>query len=107
MKPLYDKNLQSATHPKIGDYWHDMYCPVTVVVSVTEEHVFICEKTKDVDDQHWTWDLDKITSYTRADFLQRHRYGRIGNPEFIATDSADIKNEFWADVIPEAHVWVK
>lgn len=102
-------NREHAKNPKVGDYWSDHFCPVAVVVSVTPYYVITIEKTKSVDPDHWTWDVEaKPNIYTRKEFFYRFTYGRCGNDTFEGTDDPkDIKNRYWADVSPERHKWIE
>ena len=104
--------LRHALNPKVGDFWHEMFYPIAVVLKVEtsvlfQDRITICEKTKSVGGERWTWDLKKTTQYTGQEFANRFRYGRVGNPDFQATDDDNIKNKFWCNVSPEAHTWVK
>ncbi len=100
-------NLKHAAAPLIGDYWNEMFTPIGVVVDVTEFTVVLCESQKLVGDG-WSWDLSKLKAYSRKEFVNRFRYGRIGNADFEAGDDmSDIKNKFWCDVSPEAHKEVR
>lgn len=100
-------NLKHAKDPQIGDYWHECFTPIAVVVDVSRFSIVLCEKTKSPDEKSWTWDLDKLEVYTKKDFVNRFRYGRVGKPKFKGTDDmTSIKNKFWCDVSPKAHEWV-
>ena len=105
----YLRNLSSAQNPKIGDYWSErLFVPVAIVVDVTDTTVLVCEKIKQLTLNSWICDLSNLIRYTRADFIQRFRYGRIDNPDFIATDDENnIKNKFWADVETEEYPWIR
>lgn len=82
--------------PLVGDYWHDMYNPVCVVVKVDNEtdDVTICKKIKQVDDNHWTWDLDVTETISKENLKRWLAYSSTPNIGY------------WADVLPEKHKWV-
>jgi hypothetical protein len=97
-----DMKRQSQEHriePKIGDYWHEMFTPILVVVGVTDDAVSVC-KPKSVDHNHWTWDMDKIERMTRDAFAKYVTYEGCG------TTAESLKDKCWCDVVPEAHPWV-
>lgn len=99
--------LKHAKNPCVGDYWHEMFVPQRVVVDVTKFAVVTCESTKDVGNDKWTWDLSKLKSYTRKQFLESGRYGS-GDKDFVPTDDFEnIKNCFIGNVEPKCHKWVK
>ena len=106
-RPSHERNLKHALNPQIGDYWNECFAPVCVVVDVSEFAVTVVDGTKVVDNRKWTFDIEKTTTYTRKEFVDRFRYGRIGNDNFKATDADDIKNKFWCDVFPKQHKWVR
>ena len=105
----YDKHdKEHAKNPKVGDYWHDMFSPVAVVVEVSKHSLVICRTTKQMEDETWTWNLEKLEPVLRKDFEHLFQYGRIDNKSFTGTADKDhISNKYWADVIPTAHKWVK
>lgn len=86
-------NDQHLLCPEPGDYWQEMFTPVCVVIEFTNGQVVLCEHTKPVGDNRWTWDLTQIQTMSHADFVQYLVYcGHAGNP--------------WCDVVPHAHEWV-
>lgn len=66
---------EHASNPEPGDYWHEMLCPVCVVVSVSEGKVTICKTTKEVDPDHWTWDISKLETMKVEDFKNGYHMG--------------------------------
>jgi len=86
-------NLKHAVDPQRGDYWHEMFCPIRVVLHVTEDTVTFCEKTKQTKPDHWTWDIDKVCRVFKDEFRQGLEY-----------QSVPMKDKFHADVVPGAHV---
>lgn len=85
-------NIQHARNPEVGDYWHEMFCPVMVVLDVTSLHVIICKKKKDVDRDHWTWDVSETKHLTREQFALEPHYS-----------TAKMAHKFHCDVIPRGH----
>lgn len=83
-------NEQHAKTPKVGDYWSDHFVPVCVVLEVGKVGITLCRKTKDTDENHWTWDLDELELMTRNDFDKWLQYGGS-------------TSGYWAWVNPEAH----
>lgn len=93
-----NKALDAAKNPRVGDYWHEMFMPAGKVVEVSQYAVVVI-KPVSVDKDHWRWDKDNPIVYTRKQFANAYRYGRVGDDDFEGTDNlADIKNRFWADV---------
>lgn len=78
--------------PEVGDYWSDMFCPVLVVVRVTDSHVMFCGTIKEVDSAHWTWDLSKLRMMSREGFAKRLTYAT--------------KDDCWCEVSLKPHHWV-
>ena len=48
------------------------------MLSVAKDFVTVCRKTKDVGDNEWTWDLTQPEILSRADFVKKLEYGRVG-----------------------------
>jgi hypothetical protein len=82
--------------PQIGDYWHEMFCPQLVVIGRKGDSVVVCDATKEVDSSHWTWDVERVTTLTLAEFKKRLCYS-----------SEAMKNKTVANVNPRAHKWVR
>lgn len=89
-------NRLHEREPKMGDYWHEMFCPFVVVINVLETEVVICESIMPVGPDHWTWDLSKIRKVPIAEFSQMLHY-----------KSEAMKDKFIYDVVPEAHSFVR
>ena len=83
---------QHARQPIVGDYWHEMFIPVCVVIEVVAGFVLICKDIIECDDGKWTWDLNVLTFMHGEDFYAWLHYGRIDG--------------CWADVEPKGHPWV-
>jgi len=76
-KAEMQKAEQHATHPEPGDYWHEMFYPIYLVVAADAFHVWYLHKQKSVDKDHWTWDLDQIEVKPIAEFKRSLEYGSI------------------------------
>src|SRR6478609_2151856 len=87
---------EHLSRPQVGDYWHEMFAPVCVVVGKTDTTVTICKNTKSVDDEHWTWNTLKIEVMSLDDFKK-----------WLCYESDSMKDKTWCHVIPEAHKWVR
>lgn len=86
------RSLQHAETPEPGDYWTEMLCPVCVVVDVYGNNVIICKTKKNIDVDHWTWDLTKLEMMPKEKFRQWISYGDSGSGT-------------WADCLSK-HEWV-
>lgn len=96
-KRMDEDNTRHAIYPEPGDYWHEMFCPIRVVLAVTPETVTICETTKSTDKDHWTWDLSATKKILKEEFANGIRY-----------KSEAMKHKFSCDVVPRGHaVFVK
>lgn len=82
-------SAKHANSPEPGDYWHEMFTPVLVVLDVGERSVVICDKVKAVDEDGWTWDLSQVTAVPKKEFGDRLRY-----------KSDAMKHKTWATVVP-------
>lgn len=82
------KHLES---PQPGDYWHDMYSPVCVVLGVLHGAVVFIEKTVESGDG-WFWDLESRSCKTLPEFSEWLRY--------------TTNDRTWAIVIPGGHISV-
>lgn len=61
-------NQQALDYPAPGDYWQEMFCPYFLVVRVNGDEITVLScmnrkhelnAYKSVDNNHWTFDLDK------------------------------------------------
>lgn len=66
-----------ANDPQPGNYWHEMFCPICVVVHRLPGYVVVCKKTKDAGEGYQTWDLDKLEMMSLAEFKKWLSYGTI------------------------------
>lgn len=96
---MHDRERQAMLNelhtdkPQPGDYWQEMFCPICVVLEVDDDCVVYCTKTKPVEVNSWTWDLNKslFEIKTIDEFKDWLSYGSIPG--------------FWCDVLPEQHKW--
>lgn len=84
-------DYQHATHPTLGDFWHERYSAVCVVLEVTPEIVTICKKKINLGDEAYAWDLDHTTEMDRFEFKKWLSYGT--------------QHGYWAHVQPEHQLW--
>jgi hypothetical protein len=89
------QSIEALADPQPGDYWSDMLSPVLVVIEVTQGFVIFCEKTKETDPDHWTWDLTQKSVLTIEEFRDKLCY-----------KSKDLLDKPWAECWPKAHLWV-
>lgn len=66
-----------ANDPQPGNYWHEMFCPICVVVHRLPNHVVICKKTKDAGEGYQTWDLEKLEMMSLSEFKKWLSYESI------------------------------
>lgn len=85
-------NERHALSPERGDYWHEMFCPVRVVLAVGADTVTICETTKGAGEGRWTWDFSKTRTIPKSEF-------GIG----LHYCSEAMKHNFVCDVAPRSH----
>jgi len=91
-----------AVHPQPGDYWQDHMCGVLVVLAVDESSVTFCkDKINEKDGSGWTWDLTKVKTKTRLEFLQSVRYDYLNG--YYNPSSSNLG--CWASVEPQRHLW--
>lgn len=83
-----DRELLNRAHveyPQPGDYWHEMFCPYFVILEVVDDHVVICEKTKQHSDS-WSFDLSECKVISRVELEKQVKYSTM--------------DKFVADVVP-------
>lgn len=83
-------NEEHALEPKIGDYWHEMFVPILSVVDVGPWNVSVLRKTKEVDEEHWTWDVTEVTNMSRKEFY-----------DFLHYNTKNVKHLCHCDVYPK------
>lgn len=103
-KSIYDRdeqddlNDQHLDNPQVGDYWHDCFTPILVVVGHFRNKVVICKTTKaGASKDRWTWDLDCLELTTSEEMRSGLTYG----------SNRRLAGRCWARVEPEAHKWVE
>lgn len=69
-------SLEHCECPAVGDYWEDLFCPVALVVEVSDFSVSLLRKRVPVDAGHWTFDTDKVETMSRTEFRRWLSYGR-------------------------------
>ena len=82
-------NEKHALNPEIGDYWNEMFVPILSVVDVGAFNVSVLRKTKEVDEDHWTWDVTQVTNMTKKEFYK-----------FLHYNTPNVKDKCWCDVYP-------
>lgn len=75
-RPSEQKNNLAFYNPKAGDYWNEMFVPYFVILEVRDDTLIVCDETKEVDANHWTWNLEKAKEAPR-DYMKRVKYGSI------------------------------
>lgn len=92
VKPNKELNEKHANKPIPGDMWHQDWHPVCVVIKVIFDHVLFCRHIKEVDAEHWTWDLDKLECKKTDEFTKWLHF--------------EYDDGYWADVSPNSGDWV-
>ncbi len=88
-------NKEHRIRPQPGDYWHDMYSPILLVVWQDGEHVEYLENIVHYVNVYdgWKWNVDlPPTRSTYEDFAKRILY---------SIQSEALKDLTWCDVIPD------
>lgn len=93
-KPNKYFDEKHAANPEVGDYWHECLCGIVVVVARLANTVIYCKTKKDVGDDSWTWDLEKLEVCPVDEFYKVVSYSS-GRPD-----------HFFCSVMPRAHGWV-
>lgn len=89
MKVVSDTHLRD---PQRGDFWHEMFNPVCVVLEVLPYSLILCRKIRALPPDKWTWDLAQRESMSREAFKKWLSY--VSNVPGT-----------WAHVIPRHHAW--
>lgn len=75
-------NQEAFDNPKPGHYWQEMFCPYFLVLEVIADNSFwVCDKRKEVDNEHWTWDLSQSKLVDKL-YFSRVKYTPISG--FVA-----------------------
>ena len=82
----HERNAQRSANPQAGDMWHDMFAPVCVILEVRNNWLTVCRKTKCVDRDHWSWDVEKAEDIRADEFFTSLRYKFDG-----------LRDKFWCD----------
>lgn len=88
-------NDEHVANPRPGDYWHECYAPVCVILGVAAGCVIYCEHILNRPNNRWTWDLSKRSFQTLAEFSKRMHY-----------ESENLRHMCIYNVEPEHHKWV-
>jgi hypothetical protein len=67
-------NEKHRWSPEPGDMWDERCMYVAIVLDVRDSWVTICRDRKTVDEDHWTWDLDKVKTITIEQFASIFLY---------------------------------
>jgi hypothetical protein len=91
-----DRRREMAANPKAGDWWHDHYSPVCLVVGVSNKEVVITQKYEaGPRDGQWKWPdeimSDDLISMSREEFVWTLQYDTM--PE-----------KLWASVVRPSKV---
>lgn len=81
---------EHASNPQPGDYWHECFTPICVVIDLYYGFVIFCKTLKHLDGG-WTWDLDSLDAKPVAEFKRWLSYKTIPG--------------YWAHVEPRSHIW--
>lgn len=88
---MIDLDQQHLHNPQAGDYWHDRFCPVALVIDSGQFFVAFLHKKKDVGKSHWTWDTSDVATLSKQDFVKKMSYSSMDKP--------------WANVVPNWKHW--
>jgi hypothetical protein len=69
-----EMNNNALTNPKPGDYWSERFVGICIVLEITDDFIYICNKKLEIDDNHWTFDLTHITQLTKEQFIEYLSY---------------------------------
>jgi hypothetical protein len=87
-------NREHAKSPQIGDYWHERFVPILVIVSRSDTNLVVCKTRRDLKDREsWTWELSKLERMTIDELEKYVKYSTM--------------DEYWCDVVLGAHQWVE
>jgi hypothetical protein len=86
------QNKQHVADPQPGDYWHEMFTPVCLVLDASKFHVALLCDAKHVSGG-WNWDTSKVTVLSRAAFVAKLMYEQ------------QVDQGTWCDVVPEWAHW--
>lgn len=93
-RPDEEVNRVHCEKPEPGDYWHEMFSPVALVLAVSAYHVAFLKHTNN-DKDGWTWDTSKVDAMTPAEFAKFLKYGGSG----------PLSQKTCGDVVPNWKHW--
>lgn len=85
-RKMEKQSIKHAKNPQPGDYWHEMFTPILLVLKVTRKQVIFLEKVKAVGKDRWTWDVEKVSVLPRKEFKKKLYYSTMPKT--------------WCDVVP-------
>ena len=91
-----DTNARHLQNPKVGDYWHEMFTPILVVIGRGADAVMLCDEIERYKDGGWFWRVSKVKTLSLAELRKRLTY-----------DSENLKDKCWCDVVPESQPGVR
>ena len=80
-----------ARNPQPGDYWHEKWIPVCVILEATDDEVIICRSIKSKGIDYIDWDFDKCEVHKKESF---HRWLKYPTVE-----------DYWPTVEPLFHCY--
>jgi hypothetical protein len=84
------RSIKHADKPRRGDYWHECFCPILIVIESTKHSVTYVDETKAVDKDHFTFDPQGVKTITRKEFAKKMRYS-----------SENLNHKCWGMVEPK------
>lgn len=84
-------NTEHTIRPQPGDYWHEMFVPIALVVWTDGEYVEYLDRQthyKSLNANEWTFDTEKPMIRSTIEEFSKHMHYET------------ISNECWVDVIP-------
>lgn len=91
-------NTEHLNDPQIGDYWHDRFSGVLVVVdtpNLTPDKIVVATDRVSFHKGYWTFDLNACQLWTRERFKTHLSYRKHNDSITYASDG-----KTWADVLP-------
>jgi hypothetical protein len=87
-----EENIRRAAEPQPGDYWHECFMPVALVLQAGPFSVSYLHRQKAAgSDGRWTWDTADVATKSRKEFQAWLSYGSIPGT--------------WAAVVPNWKHW--
>jgi hypothetical protein len=78
--------------PEAGDYWMEMFMGCYIVLGVTDTEVIVCSEKIDVDNDHYTFDIDRTKRFTFIEWRCLLSY--------FGKDKTDT----WCELSPKKHL---